>query len=675
MPKLSGKETIAARNRAAIDSFGRVTSKEAAAIKANREVNRQVGLSRKTSSGGGANWVHAYPKWHDPTEFWDNSGLPWDVQEQEHREKMFKWLRMYYSTHHLVPLLVDIFTRFPLIGIDFTCKDPNLVKFFTEEFLVKLDYEEFLTKLGREFWLTGNAFPLGEFNEITGVWDSETIMPAEQVEITNVPFFGTKQLEIIPPDSLKDLVNSQNPLEQFNILKRQFPDIVKAVARGDNIPVSDKLMRHIAFQVSDSDSWGSPILLRALRTLIHEEKLLSAQDAISDRLLTPFILAKMGAQDIGDGTPWIPDQGQLDALRDDIDIALMSEFRLLVTSVGVDVQNVFGRESMPRLDSDFDRVDSRILQCFGIHPQLLMGGQHNVPYASSALQAEFMNQILKTYQNYLKRHFRARAELVAEAHGFYDYEKKGDTRVPIMEEVLVVDEDGEQRIVKKHKLLIPDMTMSVLDLRDEATQRNFLQQLRGAGVPVSDTTFMVGVEASFEEELERSTEEAIQKTIAQQEGKVKLYKYLRSVNYPVPPVLAQEMAQFLTGEQMQGQEGIGVQVPGATDQFALPGEDAVGLPGMDAIGPTPATPGAAPPAEPFEGGPGTVPDRSNERGPISPLSKVASSDALFEIDKQLANFKPIESPLKFANMDLVEGESGQEFIIRKLMPKHSVTLS
>lgn len=672
MPKLSGRMSVAAHNRAAIDSFKTPLTPEAEEIRKNRAVERQMGLNRRTASSG-SNWVHAFPKWNDPTEFWDNSGLPWDVQDRSHREKIFKWLRMYYSTHHLVPLLVDIFTRFPLIGIDLTCKDPNLVKFYEEEFLVKLDYEEFLTKLGREFWLTGNAFPLGEFNEITGVWDSESIMPAEQVEIINVPFFGTKQLEIIPPDSLKNLVSSQNPREQYQILKKEFPDIVKAIQSGNNIPVSNQLMRHIAFQVSDSDSWGSPILLRALRTLIHEEKLMSAQDAISDRLLTPFIMAKVGAQDIGDGTPWIPDQDQLESIRDDIDIALMSEFRLLVTQVGVDVQSVFGRESMPRLDSDFDRIDSRILQCFGIHPQLLMGGQHNVPYASSALQAEFMNQILKTYQNYLKRHFRARAELVAEAHGFYDYEKKGDTRIPIMEEVLITDEDGEQRTVKKHKLLIPDMTMSVLDLRDEATKRNFLQQLRSAGVPVSDTTFMVGVEASFEEELERSTEEAIQKTIAQQEGKVKLYKYLRAVGYPIPPALAQEMAQFLSGDAMQGQSGIGVNVPGPTEQFALPGEDAVGLPpgpGPD-IGPTP---GGAAPAEPFSGAPGAVPDRSNERGGVTPLSSF-SKEAFLDIDKAVNEIEIVESRNKPARMEFVPGENGGEFLIRVARPKHKVTVS
>jgi hypothetical protein len=87
----------------------------------------------------------------------------------------------------------------------------------------------------------------------------------------------------------------------------------------------------------------------------------------------------------------------------------------LVHHFGLDVESVFGREQMPRLGDDFDRIERRIMQVFGVNPSLLSAGSNAQPYASSALQAEFMNQVLRTFQGYLIEHYKNRAAVVAEA--------------------------------------------------------------------------------------------------------------------------------------------------------------------------------------------------------------------------------------------------------------------
>jgi hypothetical protein len=567
---------------------------QARVIRNNRFLAAEMGKNRKLSSlsGNGSNFLHTIPKWYDPTEYWENGNIPWDAQNEEHRKRLMKWMRAYYTHHPLIPILIDIFTRFPLIGIELTSKDNTLTRAYTDMFMDKLDYAEFFTELGREYWTVGEAFPLGNFNELEGRWDREEIILTEDVEVKHFPLLGSTQYSIKPPDYLIELAQTRRPVEEYALLEAQWPDVIPLLRQRKNIPVSNKLMRQVAFKVKSGDTHGTPILMRALRTLIHEEKLLSAQDAIAERLYSPLILAKLGIQDIGDGVPWIPSADEIQSLRDDFDIALEAEMRLLVHHFGLEVTNVFGRESMPRLDQDFDRVDAVLMRTFGIHPQLLTGGVHNVPYASSALQAEFMNQILRTYQGYLKRHYRERALMVAEAQGFYDYEKKGDKRIPIMEEHVEYDEEGNPRIVKKRKLLIPEMNMKVLDLRDEATQRQFFGTLKQAGVPISDKTFMVGMPTTFEEELESATEEAIQKTIAQQEGKVKLYKILRIKNVPIPAALAAEVAGMVEGMPgaFEGPQGMRPDVGGPGEQFLMPSEPGA----MGSMGPGGLRPGGPP---------------------------------------------------------------------------------
>lgn len=550
-------------------SAASVDSENAALIKA---MGTNRALRKKAASGGGDVFA-AIPRFYDPLEYWDLSGLPWNVADEGHRHKLHKWLRLYYATHYLIPILIDIFTRFPLVGMELKCKDSQLQAFYEDLFLNQLDYAEFLVTLGREFWCVGEAFPMGSFDEDLGIWEREELINPEDVVIENFPLLGSKQLKIVPPEYLKKLAQSQNPAKEFRQLEINFPELIPYLRKNEHIPISGVLLKQVANTHTTWDDHGTPILLRGLRTLIHEEKLLASQDAIAERLYSPLILAQLGMEDLGDGQgPWIPGVEELDAVRDDIDVALSSDFRLIVHHMGLKMENVFGREQMPRLGDDFDRIERRIMQIFGVNPSLLSAGSSSQPYASSALQAEFLNQILRTFQGYLKRHFRDRAMVVAEAQGHYEYEKKGETRVPIMEEVVVVDEDtGEKRIEKRNKLLIPDLEFATLDLRDEATERQFLQSMRAMGVPIPDNKLMVGMDLPVKEMVDEYQQELIDKTISQQEAKVKTYKALDAANLPIPSDLKAEVEAVLGGATAEASPGALPGMPGGAGPGAPPG--------------------------------------------------------------------------------------------------------
>lgn len=589
---------------------------------------RRISGMRRLGSSGTSDVAIATPRFYDPMEYWDLSGLPWNMADEGHRHKLHKWLRLYYATHHLIPILIDIFTRFPLVGMHMYCKDKKITEFYEDLFLNELKYEDFLVNLGREYWTVGEAFPLGSFNESLGVWEREELLNPEDIVIENFPLLGTRQLKVVPPEYMKRLATTKSPPDMYRQLELNFPDLIPYLRRGEPFPVSDVLLKQVAFKITDWDDHGTPILLRGLRTLLHEEKLLASQDAIAERLYSPLILAKLGINNVGDSEgPWIPDASQLENFRDDMDMALMSDFRLLVYHYALEVENVFGREQVPDLWNDFDRINTWLLQIFGL--QGIMGtGEGANPYASTALNAEFMNQILRTFQKYMKGHYKDRAEVVAEAQEHYDYEKRGMTRIPIMEEVVEWDEDGEPHIVERHKLLTPDLDMETLDLRDEATERQFLQSLRSMGVPISDERMMIGLNFEFKDTLDEMQEEMIQKTVAQQMAKLQCYKILRSQGLSIPPDLK---AEIEGGGPAGGAPG----GPGGAPPGGMgggPGMAEVGAPGgggpdggmvmppappdlgPGGIGGTP--PGGGPPpaggAAPTPGG-GNLPASSNER--------------------------------------------------------------
>ena len=474
-----------------------------------------------------------------------------------------------------------------------------------------MNYEQFLVDLGREYWTLGQAFPLGHFNENLGIWEEEELLDPTTIKVQQYPIIGGEQFFISGEalDDLRNIVKKNEPADVAYLIRRDYPEWIPFLENKRDIPVSNVLLKQVAFKASSRDLHGTPILLRALRTLIHEEKLMASQDAIAERLYSPMVLVKLGIQDMGQGRgPWIPTYDDVRSMRDEFDVALSSDFRLMVHHFGIEVQNVFGREQMPRLDQDFDRVEKRLMQTFGVNPSLLQGGAASQPYASSALQAEFLSQILRTYQGYLKRHWESRAKIVAEAQGHYDYETRGDTRVPIMEEVVEYDDDGQEVIVEKNKLMIPEITMKVLDLRDEATQRQFLQSLKQQGVPIPDQDIAMGMSYDFEEALGKTQEEMIQKTVAQQDAKVKTYNILQARGLPIPPDLRQEI------EGLQS-------IPATADGSVTPPP---GGPGGDDFN-MPPPPGGTPAIGPRSPQRGQRPEESDERSPIPPPGQVPNN--------------------------------------------------
>jgi hypothetical protein len=61
----------------------------------------------------------------------------------------------------------------------------------------------------------------------------------------------------------------------------------------------------------------------------------------------------------------------------------------MVHHFGLEVTSVFGREQMPRLGDDFDRVEKRLMQVFGVNPSLLSAGSaashmHRAPFRLSS---------------------------------------------------------------------------------------------------------------------------------------------------------------------------------------------------------------------------------------------------------------------------------------------------
>ena len=377
-------------------------------------------------------------------------GIPFNVDDDEELKEIRRWCRLFYSTHDLVPLLIDIYSKFPCVGMEFDSKDPLIKKFYEEMFLGDdLNYLEFLPdQFGREYFTVGEVTSMAHFNESLGVWSAEEILNPDMLKVSRSPFVQRDRVMLLVKEMVDNLrqgpmaqgsnmsITDETPSERlqrtedYQELARNYPELIEAAAQNDGLDVSEALISRVVNRNTPWARRGTPHLLRSFRTLMAEESLNAAQDAVADRLYSPMILATLGVPDLGDGEPWIPSQAELDELRDDMQHAFAADFRFIAHNFGLKIESVFGRESVPNLDNDFQRIDAKLLQAWGIGEALISGGTGG-PYASSALNREFVTQMMVGFQNALRRHILKRSEIIAEAQGHYDYELKGGKRIPL----------------------------------------------------------------------------------------------------------------------------------------------------------------------------------------------------------------------------------------------------
>ena len=523
------------------------------------QMRRTAAGGMSVPGGGLSDAALAWPKLRDPFQQWREKAWWWinDKDFDDSLKKVREWCRLMYMTHPLVPALVDIYSRFPLLDIRFEHEDKKLAEFYEELFLDEnqLNYQDFLYKVSREKWTVGEAFALGSWHEGIGAWDGDELLQPDDVEVARNRALRQYQFHVGVPESIRNLIETREPREEWMILMRDFPHIVQWAQTDEKIPVSDVLIKHLKFTVSPWSQHGVPLMLRVFRILMLEESLNAAQDAVADRLYSPLILARLGLDDVDEEGPWIPEPEEIEALRDDLSLTLMADFRLMVYHHGLQIESVFGRETVPRFDADFDRVDMKVLQAWGIGREMLEGGKANVPYAAGALNRDLLTSMLETHQVEIRSLVKSRMEVVADRQGHVEYEKKGDMRVPVMQRALMRDElTGEEYLEERPKLAIPTVKFRTMNFKDEAQERDFLMMLEERGVPVSAATKLTHVGVDFDEEVDRKIDEKLATVSAELEFKKRLFIKLAMSEMtgdpdPVPMEYAEEYQMWMMRQQ------------------------------------------------------------------------------------------------------------------------------
>jgi hypothetical protein len=486
---------------------------------ARREASQSIRIAAFSSdfgNGGGGAIRNADSSFYSPQLSTDFLELP-----QSEREKR-ELYRFWYNTHPIVGAAIDFHTDVPMSKIRLSLpkgsdvkRNKQILHFYTR-MCDRLRLFQTLYDGTHDYWLHGNVFIFAEDHDLSEDVPDELIATEVEEEIGEVDYagrakkrtekrkelkpesereqnirkfvqenyLGWERLQILPPEQVKletfqytnktrmELIPSEK--DRLVVMKAQENQDQEAVKIAEDIPaeIRDNLLNgqpiplntspyddfmcssfcyHLSHKKSAYDDRGISLLERCLRTLLYQDKLRQAQTSIASRAMTPKRVV------------WGDKMSEIDveALRDQVDQALVDPDFTVVTNFEVHWDEIGSRDRLLDLSTEYDITNKLLFIGLRITESMLTGES---TYAGERIHLDVMNTMYLLYRETIAEYVeKSLFAPVAEKKGFWEEDEFGNK-----------------------VLLYPKLQFTRLALRDNTELQDFMFNLYSKGsLPIS----------------------------------------------------------------------------------------------------------------------------------------------------------------------------------------------
>lgn len=226
----------------------------------------QVSTGTGTNYRGGSGDVSKQlPEVYSPLWLDSNLNLPRD------RATINAWCRSFYALNPFVHNAINLHSTYPISKLNIKCSNREIEKFFND-MIEETDLMNICVQIAQEYWLLGESFVYAELDESKGKWSRLLIQNPDYMIVKRTVIANEPMIMLRPDENLKKLVNSNRPsdLEQKKQLNQYIVDCVK---RGDNIPLDNLHVSHLARRISPYEIRGTGLPVCIFRQLMLFDKL------------------------------------------------------------------------------------------------------------------------------------------------------------------------------------------------------------------------------------------------------------------------------------------------------------------------------------------------------------------------------------------------------------------
>lgn len=518
-----------------------------------------VSSSGGSYRGGNGDTVKQTPEVYSPLWLNSNLNLPRD------RATINAWCRSFYALNPFVHNAINLHSTYPISKLNIKCPNKDIEKFFND-MIEEIDLMNICVQIAQEYWLLGESFVYAELDESRGKWSRLLIQNPDYMIVKRTVVANEPIIMLRPDENLKKIIFSNRPTD-IEQRKQLNSHIIDSVKRGENIPLDNFHVSHLARRISPYEIRGTGLPVCIFRQLMLFDKLRESKYAQADNMINPLTLVKIGTDSMDGLHPTFAD---LEAWRNVFEEAQYDKDFKVFTHAGVAVERVGYGQGIYDISGDITQIIKEIYVGLQVPPVLMDGGA-DTTYANGGVALDVLRQRYMQFRNmmsnWLKRKIFAP---ISKIQGFYDYS------------------GGEKQ------LIVPDVDwnhMSLFDAGDYINTLVTLTQGEGDAKRASLHTLYRSLGLEFEDEIRKMRKESIQSAIS-----VKEKASLAAMDLNALRALDEEdEIPELETKSGAGPEG----------EAPLPGQDSGGgLPGLDLGGGAPGgAPGAALPPPPPIGQP------------------------------------------------------------------------
>jgi hypothetical protein len=448
----------------------------------------QLSTTNTISGQGGASWRgpggtdRLVPEVYSPLWLNSNLNLPRD------RATVNAWNRSFFALNPIVHNAISLHSTYPISKLNIRCKDPIHQRFF-ETMCEEVDLMNICTQIAQEYWTLGEAFVYGELDERLGKWSRLLIQNPDYMVVQRSVVAGEPIISLRPDENLRRICTSNKPsdLQQKQQLSK---NIIDAVKRGQNIPLSNFYVSHLANRISPYEIRGTSLIVSCFRALMLWDQIKECKYAQTSDMINPLRIFKVG----GGVSNYQPTPADLEQWRMVIEEASGDKNFKLITHDGFAVETVGAASGIYDTSGDITQLMKELYIGLMV-PNVIMDGGGDISYQNGGVALDVLRQRYMQFRNYLTNWLRRKIFApISKINEFYEFK------------------NGEK------VLMIPDVEwnhMSLFDTGDYIQQLSTLVQASPPKVSVETLYKSLGLE--YENEVKNIRREQIDLAIQARE--------------------------------------------------------------------------------------------------------------------------------------------------------------
>lgn len=455
---------------------GFVTSSNKPSLSKVANATNNVGAGYRGSGGT----LRQSPDFYSPLWLNSNLNLPRD------RATINAWSRAFFALNGLVQNAISLHSTYPISKLNIKCKNPEVEKFFAD-MIEEIDLMNVCVQIAQEYWILGEAFVYAELDESNRKWSRLLIQNPDYIAVQKSVVADEPVISLRPDADLLRICKSNKPAD---IQQRQKLDksIIDHVRRGENIPLSNFYVSHLARRINPYDVRGTGLIVSSFRQLMLFDKMREAKFAQADNMINPLTLVKIGGED------YKPSPTDLEAWRQVFEEAQNDKDFKIFTHDKVAVERVGHNSAIIDISNDVTQLIKEIFIGLLV-PSVLMDGGADTTYANGGVALDVLRQRYLQFRNMLTVWLRRKIFApIAKINDFYEY------------------------VDKKKVLIVPDVEWNHMSLFDVGDYISVLKELvTGEKKHASYQTLYRSLGLSYEDEVSKLRREEIDDVIRTKE--------------------------------------------------------------------------------------------------------------------------------------------------------------